>query len=509
MLNARLGRLADRQGAVFQGGKVSIEDELDFDRSASIELTTKPVHWRETLSIAERELRRALQFGFTASELKEAVAGARQQMDEAVRSASTRASGSLADGLVNSVIDRQVFTAPTYDRDMLGPVLDKVTPLDCLTALREAWPESRPRRVYIAGNVSIPGNEGAVIGAYQTSVAQAVRPAAERAVGTFAYTDFGPPGKVVSRQYVEDLDITEIQFGNGVRLNIKPTTFEKGVAHISARVGGGLLSVPREHPELVPLARRAFLAGGLGKHKAEDLERILAGHSLSEDFAVDGDAFVLSGSTSPQDLGLELDVLCAQVGDPGYRVDALRDFRQSVRDLFAKSAHDVEGPIDLEAERLFANGDMRFGLAPEVALLKVGMPELKQWLAPELTSGAIEIAIVGDVDPDAAIAQVARTFGTLPTRSPRPDYTTERRVNYSPVPVLKSYTVDSAIARSMISIRWPATDNLDPHVSRRLGVASRRIRRSAARDAARAHGGYVQPGCIHGPQLYIPALRRD
>ena len=41
------------------------------------------------------------------------------------------------------------------------------------------------------------------------------------------YRDFGPPGAVASRTHVDDLDFTEVAFANGVRLNLKKTTFEQ------------------------------------------------------------------------------------------------------------------------------------------------------------------------------------------------------------------------------------------------------------------------------------------
>jgi zinc protease len=59
-------------------------------------------------------------------------------------------------------------------------------------------------------------------------------------------------------------------------------------------------------------------------------------------------------------------------------------------------------------------------------LLSRTQEESKAWLAPQLAEGAVEIAIVGDIDLDATVAAVARTFGALPKRGERPAFAAER-----------------------------------------------------------------------------------
>lgn len=54
-------------------------------------------------------------------------------------------------------------------------------------------------------------------------------------------------------------------------------------------------------------------------------------------------------------------------------------------------------------------------------MIKRNTEEVKAWVGPQLARGAIEIALVGDLDIEAAISAVAQTLGTLlnATRSQR------------------------------------------------------------------------------------------
>jgi zinc protease len=470
MLNQRLSILAKKEGAPFVGCQVGVTEQFDFFRNATVELRCQPAQWRAALAFGEQELRRAIEHGFQTAELRAAAAATRNALEEGVRTAPTRHSDRLAGEIVDRFIDRNVVTTPEVDLALFGPALDRLTVDDCVAGLRAAWTETTGRFIFVTGNLRLAEPEKEILAAYDASRAVAVTPPDKIVDDAFAYTDFGPPGEVVSRETVADLDVTLIAFKNGVRLNLKRTDFEAGRIRINIRLGGGRLTEPADKPGLALLSSNTFTLGGLGRHSVDDLERIFAGKTVNVSFAARNDAFVLSGSTSPADLVLQLQALCAAVTDPGYRPEALRQFQKGIEEAYTQFAHTVEGPLQTEVPRLLAGGDHRFGLPPQAVLAARTLEEARAWLAPQLTAGPIEIAIVGDLDPDATIAAVARTFGALPTRLPKPTYTAERRVAFPPRPFTKNYAVETEIPRGLIQLNWPATDGLDIRRARRLNL---------------------------------------
>ncbi|MDD3180180.1 MAG: insulinase family protein [Opitutaceae bacterium] len=470
MLNRRLSILAKKEGAPFLGGQVGITEQYDFFRNASIELICQPGQWRAALEVGEQELRRAIDHGFQPAELAEAAAAMRNGLEEAVRTASTRHSGRLADVLVDRLIERNVFTTPAADLALYGPALDRVAPADCQAALREAWSETSGRYLFVSGNLKLAEPEKEILAAYAASRAVPVAPPEKIADAAFAYTDFGPAGEVTARRHVADLDVTLVEFKNGLRLNLKRTDFEAGRIRISVRLGGGRLTEPADRPGLSLLASSTFTLGGLGRHSADDLERLFAGKTVNFSFSVRDDAFVLAGTTTPADLLLQLQLLGAFVMDPGYRPEALRQFQKGIEQAYTRFAHTVEGPLQTEVPRLLACGDLRFGVPPKEIALSRTLDESRAWLAPQLAHGPIELALVGDLDVDAAIAAVARTFGALPAREAKPAYTAERRVAYPGQPFARQFTVPTEIPRGLVEINWPATDARDASRARRLNL---------------------------------------
>jgi zinc protease len=470
MLNQRLSILSKKEGAPFVSGLVGVTEQFDFFRNASIELNCRPEQWSAALAVADQELRRALAYGFQPSELAEAVAEMRNNLEEAVRTAPTRRSNGLADELAEDLIDRSVTTHPSADLALYLPALAKITTADCTAALKTAWSEANGRDIFVSGNVVIPDAPQTITAAYKASHAVPVNAQVKTDQSEFAYTHFGPAGKVTKTETVADLGATLLQFDNGVRLNLKPTDFEAGRIRLSVRVGGGLLTLPLDQPGLAVLANSSFTAGGLGKHSVDDLQHLLAGKTLGLGFGAGTDAFEFGGETNRTDLLLQLQLFCAFLTDPGYRPESIRQLHKSADQLYAQLAHTPGGPFKLEVERLLASGDVRFGLPTQPVLLSRTLDELKAWLTPEFAHGPIEIAIVGDFDPAATIAAVANTFGALPTRSAKPAYEAARKVSLPATPLTKQYTVETEIQKGTVRLYWPATDSRDVHLARRLRV---------------------------------------
>ncbi len=470
MLNRRLTVLSKKERTPFIRATVEVDEPFNLYREATLEVVSKADQWAAGLAAGEQELRRALSFGFRPDELREAAADFHNELVQAEKGASTRHSDDLAGEVADSLVDREVFTSPADDLALLGPALDRVTPAECAAALNSAW--SAPSRyVFVAGNAKIDGDaDGAVSAAYARSQAVAVTPTQAGAAVAWDYRDFGTPGAVASRTHIDDLDITEITFANGVRLNLKQTVFEANRIHVGARLGTGQLTEPPTEPGLSTFTAITFTAGGLGRHSTDDLQRILAGKTARVVFSPGFDAFGLHGDTNKADMELEFQLLAATIADPGYRPEAQRAARKRIEAAYVKFAHTENGPLAIEVPRILASGDPRFGLPPEQDMMALTLDEEKAWLAPTLATGALEVSVVGDFDIDAVIAAASRTVGALPLRGPRPSLDGRRKVKFPSEPFSKDYAIDTQIPRSVVQVYWPGADGMDIHRARRLDV---------------------------------------
>ncbi|MEO7412224.1 MAG: insulinase family protein [Opitutaceae bacterium] len=505
ILNRRFSVLAKKENAPFVSAFASVSDDFRFVRDASVNVECKPDQWSAALALGEQELRRALEHGFQAGELKEVVANFTNSLEQAVKTAPTRRSPGLADGIAQSLLDHEVFTTPSEDLKLYKPALDKVTPADCVAALREAFGRTSGRFVMVTGNVKIPGDAAAVITAgYEKSRTTPVAAPSEENLAAWGYADFGPPGKVERREQAADLGITLVTFANGVRLNLKKTDFEAGRIRIGARVGNGTMTEPRDKRGLAALSGAIFNAGGLGKHSADDLRRLLAGKNVRSSFGTGEDAFTFGGGTTQDDLLLQFQLLAAQLTDPGYRPEALRQAQKSIEQLYLSFEHTANGPLSTEVPNLLASGDPRFGLPAQEVLMARTLEEIKTWLTPQLTRGALEVAAVGDLDVEATIEAAAKTIGALPKRDAKPKLDELRKVSVPATPFTKEYTIASEIPKGTVQIFWPTTDSLDIRRTRRMALLSEVLNDRMRLKVRQELGGTYSPNANSSPSDVYP-----
>jgi zinc protease len=517
MLNRRFTELAKKENAPFSGAGISLGDGYRFLREAEVNVTCKPGQWADALAVGEQELRRALEHGFQESELKEVVATFANNLDQSVRTASTRRSGALADAIANTYMERDVFTHPEANRALMRPALDKVTVADCVAALRAAF-ATPGTFVMVTGNATIPGDAAAAISAaYEKSRATKVEALAAAAATAWGYDSWGPAGQVTKRDHVADLDIHLVSFANGVKLNLKKTDFEAGRIRVGVRAGHGAITEPAGQRGLAALAGGTFGAGGLGKHSTDDLRRILAGKNVGSGFGAAADAFNFTGQTTREDLVLQLQIVAAQLTDAGWRPEALRQAQKGLEQMYLGFAHTANGPMATEVANLLAGGDPRFGMPPKEVMMSRNLTETKAWLAAQLATGPVEVSLVGDLDVDAAIDAVAKTLGALPARAAKPDLTALKKLSFPSEPFTKSYTITSEIPKGNVVVYWPTTDGIDVKRARRLSllaaVLNDRLRVKIREEVAGTYSpsagsnagdifpgyGYIQAGCVVEP----------
>jgi zinc protease len=288
-----------------------------------------------------------------------------------------------------------------------------------------------------------------------------------------------------------------------VVLYFKRTPFEAGTVRVAVRFGSGRIGMPVDKPGLDLLAGQAFVDGGLGRHDIGQIERILASRQVGVNVIVGESGISLLGRTTPKDLPLQLDLLAAYMLDPAYRPEALTRFRERLVAAYAAMESAPDGLISGPVERLIRGGDTRFGVPPEADAEQRDLDELRSWLEPMLRQGPLQISIVGDIDSDKAIAEVAGTFGALPDRgsaaSPPPPILTLPHVT-EPVRFNHRGKPD----RAMVMVYWPTTGYSDPQTAAGLDLVAEILSDRLLQEVRERDGATYSPEAYSQQSLSLP-----
>lgn len=453
ILDRRFERLSKVENSPIAEGLASRSDLFNYLELGSIDITAADDRWQDVVPLLEQEFRRAIQHGFTEQELGEAKANLLNAYERAVKQKPTRKSEGIATVLASTVNERTVFSDPQTDLEIVRNGLEAIDPASCHKAFTEFW-TANGYHLVLTTKAKPENAEKELAALFEESRGKPVEPPVNRALTPFAYETFGTPGTVQSTQKVEDLGITQITLSNRVRVNLKPTDFEKDKIRITSRIGSGKLSQPREMPMLDAFAESAFEDGGLGKHSNDELQQILAGRNVGTGFSISDDAFILSGTTTPDDFALQCRLMCAYLTDPGYREEAVWQFRKAIPMMYQRLRHTPEGPMQ-ELESWLHGGDGRYSLAPEDKLTSYSVADARKWLDTPLTKGYLELSIVGDFDPDAILPELLATFGSLPRRmSTPPAYPEERKITFPNAPANRTFTYQSKIPQGIATVIW-------------------------------------------------------
>ncbi len=456
ILSRRFERIARERGSPVAEGSASDTILFNLLEFGTVSVTAADDRWQEVVPVLEQEFRRAMEHGFTGAEFAEAKSNLLNSYEQQVRQKATRKSEGIATVIARKLNEDRVFSSPETDLEIAVANLAGLDAAACHRAFQDFW--QAPGCHLILTTKQEPANAKQELAAlFEESRGKPVEPPAARAIQVFGYTDFGKPGSVATRREIKDLGISHLVLSNRIRLNLKPTDFEKGKIRLLARIGSGKLGQPEDSPMLDLFAQAVFEAGGLGKHSSEDLKQILAGRNVTTSLQIGEDAFVLNGTTTPGDFLLQCQLMCAALTDPGYREEALWLFQKAIPVLYQQLRHTSDGP-QREMEAWLHGGDARYAVAPVERLSAYRIADARRWLDPEFAKGYLELSIVGDFDPEAILSDVCATFGALPPRDPAPPPMSEaRRVEFPAAPAEKNLTYQSRIPQGIASVLWRTT----------------------------------------------------
>jgi zinc protease len=235
--------------------------------------------------------------------------------------------------------------------------------------------------------------------------------------------------------------------------------------------------------------------GGLGEHSTDELQSILAGRTVGFSIAAEEQSFRMGATTTRRDLELQLQLLAAAISDPGYRPQGEAQYRRNIENFFASRDATPNSALANSLGEIVSDGDPRFTLQPKEEYLALSFDKLREAIGDRLEKGALELALVGDFDPEQAIDVVARTLGALPPREELfRSYEENRQRGFtadrSRRVVRHSGPADQAIVR----MTWPTRDDSDFDEVLKLELLARIMRLELTDSLREELGQTYSPG---------------
>jgi zinc protease len=422
-----------RLEAKARGDAAFINAGIGFDRARRIvdmtqlSLTAKDGRWSDALSETFAIVTDSLRSPPSATEIAREMSNLRTALNSAVAGETTIRSQQRAQQMVHAIDTGDVTTTPAEMLAIFDRLAPKMTPARIGQTMKDLFVGSGPRLLLLTPQ---PVKGGKAELASALSAAQKVAPATratERSVSFDMLPPLGPPGREISRQRIEDMDVTIIRFANGSSLTFKQTEYEKGLVLVQLRFGSGLAGLPPDRSApgwMTPAVTRS----GLADLDLDAMERLLTGRRMNISFGVDENALVLAGVTNAEDLPDQLRLLATKLDYPRWDASQFARLKTAMLEGYEMSFASASARGGRELGAVIHPGDARWLPTEKPEIAATTPADFQRFFAPLLATGPVDAIIVGDVTLDAAVAAMARTIGALPARAAAP------RINDAVVP---------------------------------------------------------------------------
>jgi zinc protease len=385
--------------------------------TAGFTIMPRDQDWERGLRAATVELRQAMDVGFNASEIAEAITESRVGYDRAIAGMATRRTGTLAGSVMGALSSKGVMITPQDSKRLFEEVAATATPEKIKEAFNWWWRGVDPALVLLS-KTPLAGGEETLKAAWRNAMSAPLPARAAYVRANYTPLAMGAPGVLTSTNVRKDYDATIARFANGVTLAFKSTKFAADRVSISVNYGAGYFAFPMEDPYWTAFASATWNGDGVGNLTRDQMITALAGRSTSlASGGISNASTSLGAGVRKTDMAEQLQVMLSQVREPrlGPRAATLmRDQMKTVWDAIPLTAG---GMFSVNASTFFYDGLTMFEEPSLARLLASDDAKGKEYLKTILANAPMNVTIVGDITWEEARTAVAATFGALPPRA--------------------------------------------------------------------------------------------
>ncbi|MCP4723329.1 MAG: insulinase family protein, partial [Desulfobacteraceae bacterium] len=497
----RLSSMVRKQSASFSSASVYSGTFLQNISMAAVKANCEPEKWKQSLGQLEKTLRQAIENGFLPQELARSKADFISRLDTDVLQADTRKTSRLAQSILGAMNRKDLFLSPLQKQKLLKTHIQGLTLEQVNHAFRKSWTNDQ-RLILVSGNAKISENKKRsaneqILDIYHKSLAQPIQEFKRFESKSFPYLP-SPKSKariLGKKENIKGLGITQIEFQNKIRLNLKKTDFKKGKFLFKVVFGKGGSSEPEFLPGLSALAESTVRLSGFQSMDPDQIGDALAGKDVDIGFSINDNYFALAGSGDPKEAEIIFQLIYTYLKDPGFRPQGLALAKTHYKQMYEAMKRTPDGIMRIKGNRFLAKGDLRFGLLPPENINKITLEEVEGWLKPVFETSPIEVSIVGDFDQDTIIKYAGTYLGGLETRDP--SFGSEfKKVSVSfPKGETLTLPLDTKIDKGMVRVAFLTDDFWDIMKTRKISmlakVFSERLRKTIREKLGASYSPYV------------------
>lgn len=223
-------------------------------------------------------------------------------------------------------------------------------------------------------------------------------------------------GKVLETEYNEKVDITTVTLSNGMRVYFKPTDFKNDEIIFTGNSKGGASLYPDEDHYSASYASVMVNIMGIGDFSPTALRKVLAGKNVSVTPNIGTYGESISGSTSPRDLELALQLIHLYFTSPRMDKELFDVYIQNQKNQLATAQVNPDFQFNKRLNEIVNQGNIRgMGIYDPEELDLIDEERSLEIFGERFSNAAnFSFLFTGNLDLETAIPLIELYLGSLP-----------------------------------------------------------------------------------------------
>lgn len=419
MFNERLQRLARSPETAFQGSWLG-QGNLGIGGTSLVSLNT---HLDERsmvqgFSEALTELQRARRFGFTEGELRRAKLNLLEEFQRELEALPTRSSHDIRSDMLNHLLLRWSMSGIAFECELARHYLPDIR-LKEVDAFMAKLLDFDKSLVLLTGpekdGISYP-EEGELRRLLAQVEDLELQAHVDDLDSEARLLEVVPdPVDPLERIHDERLDLTVLEFGNGVTALLRPTNLEENQVLFEIASRGGLSRVEDSDFVSASLVTRTMQESGAGPFGCDALDSLMTGTSVGLEPFISQLAEGYSGSAARDDLETLFQLAHLQICEPRLDEAPFRSVHSNLTVARRNQELDPSFQFNCKVQEILYGDSIRERPCTmaelEAASFSAALQAHEQCLR---TLDSPTLILVGDFDLENAVSLVCRYMGTLP-----------------------------------------------------------------------------------------------
>ena len=465
VFNRRLQKKINEGELGILGSAAFVGDLFGAMRVSWIQAFGQPDTWRTQMEELTREFKRAHVHGFSAREIEDARRAAISGAERFAEQEPTLPASAILSGMNQQVAAGDTVLSAAQrlamTRDMVPTITDAEVN-DAFTMLYDD--EALMLAVSIPDSVNVPTeSELLEMARADLSVTPEAEIEDERPESFMA--SLPKPGAVVEIEKHEPTQIWSAWLNNGVRAHYRFMDKRQDNATITITVAGGRISETAETHGLTAAASLAFSPPSTRSLSSTNIRDLLTGTKVTVGGGSGGDAMSITVSGNPADLEQGMQLAHLLLTEPLIEAAAFDRWQETQRQAIEQRKTLPQGRLqELLPSLISPEGEVRLLPLSLDRVEAITLSDAQSWLEQTLARAPIEVAVVGDIEQDAAMDLVTRYIGSLPPRERISDATLDelRTIEHpeGPLEVAESIETSTPVAIAITGSFGPDASNV-------------------------------------------------